>query len=169
MFISIANSTDSHHILKLSKPFSKVDFQIIDNKKSWQGEFKIYFTEDPEIYGFAIQQVDSFKNPTTGKINHFFINYPITKLTQADKPSTWGDINFFGVNQYAKNIKKLCSKNSSISPNNVAILCIKSITPSSIEENVPSDIIAEGLLGNLINGTGIKNQMGSNPTQSTIL
>jgi len=36
---------------------------------------------------------------------------------------------------------------------------MQSMTPASIEENVPSDIIVEGLLGNLINGTGIKNQM----------
>lgn len=159
MVISVANSTDSEHTLTLSKPFSKVNFQIMDNKQSWQGEFKIYFSEDPEIYGFSIQQVDSFKNPTTGKITHFFINYPMANLTQADKPSTWGDINFFGVNQYAKNIRKLCSKNSAISPNSVTILCMKSVAPSSIEENIPSDIIVEGLLGNLINGTGVRNQM----------
>lgn len=93
-FESIANSTNSQHTLKLTKPFSKLYFRILSNSTSWQGEFKIYFNEDPDIYGFAIQQVDSFRNAINGTINHFFINYPLAKFTQADKPSTWGDINF---------------------------------------------------------------------------
>ena len=154
--ISIANSTNSEHTLKLTNPFSKLDFRIVSNNTSWYGKFEIYFNEDPDTYGFAIQQVDSFKK--NGKINHFFINYPKANFTQADNPSTWGDINFYGISQYAKHIKKLCTKNSAISPNNVVILCLRSMTPASIEENVPSDIIVEGLLGNLIDGKGIRYQ-----------
>lgn len=157
-FISIANSTATSNTLKLDNPFSKLDFKIQSNSKAWQGEFKIYFgISEVETYGFAIQQTDSYEK--SGKINQFFINYPLANLTQVNVPSTWGDIAFFGISQYAKNIKKFCSEKPSISPNNVAVLCIKSAQPSSMEEKSSQDIIVQGILGNLINGTGDKNQM----------
>lgn len=155
-FISIANSTTN--TLKLNNPFSRLDFKTLSNSNAWQGEFKIYFSvKDVERYGFAIQQTDSYEK--SGKINYFFINYPIANLTRADSPSTWGDITFFGISQYANNIKKFCSERPSISTNNVAILCIKSVQPSSMEEKTSDDVVVQGNLGNLINGTGVKNQI----------
>lgn len=124
------------------------------NDENWQGEFKMYFAQNPQVMGFAAQQRDS-RMTVNGTLDRFYINFP-TNTTQADEPSSWGDISFFELGRYVEYIKDFCLNSTpSISSDNVAILC-SSLNIPSVEENSEDDaVIVIGTFANLINGTGI--------------
>lgn len=162
---SIRNSTDGQHTLSLAtKPFAKVDFNTRPNISSWQGEFKIHFIGVPRLYGFAMQQkdlhIDSF-----GSLKRFFINYPINsnitgQSTQVQIPSTWGDISFVPMDDYIKNTERFCPADTPryFTVNYDKVLCTN-IHPQSIEEKPSAKLIIRGSLGDLINGSGIKDRI----------
>jgi hypothetical protein len=153
---STANATTGEQTLNLQKPFSYADFNISSSNDGWQGEFSIYFQSDPELYGFAIQQIDYHVSSNQSLKSHF-INFPANH-TQANIPFTWGDISFFGLKEYVNNIQKFCPKNPTISPSNNMVLCA-TINPASIEEKVSTKLNIIGSIADLVNGTGIKGQI----------
>jgi hypothetical protein len=153
---SISNATIGEHTLNLLEPFSQAQFNISNSKDSWQGEFSIYFRSDPELYGFAIQQID-YHISSDQTLKSHFINFPANH-TRANIPFTWGDISFFGLKEYVNNIQKFCPKNPTIAPSNNMVLCT-TINPASIEEKVPTRLNIIGSIGDLVNGTGIKDQI----------
>ena len=154
---SIDNATIGEHRLNLQKPFSQADFTISNSRdgSGWQGEFSIYFQSDPELYGFAIQQID-YHVSSDQTLSHF-INFPANH-TEANIPSTWGDISYFGLKEYVSNIQKFCPKNPAIAPSNNMVLCA-TINPTSIEEKIPTKLNIIGSIGDLVNGSGIKDQI----------
>ena len=159
---SIQNSTMNGHTIVLHNPFSRADFNIVSNPLNWTGEFKIYFKDEPRLYGFAIQQTDYY-SPI---IRHrYFINYPDCSGTNAGNPSTWGDIQVAEFNKYLKNIQTSCP--GSYSLNKSEILCINSINPNEIEENSHRNVIVDGRLADFIKNTGIHAQLSVNILNSS--
>ena len=72
-FDTINGSSENEHTILLHKPFLKADFNITSTDKQWMGEFKIYFRDEPKLYGFAIQQTDYHSQIPRDR---YFINYP---------------------------------------------------------------------------------------------
>jgi hypothetical protein len=143
----------------LESPFSNTDFSARYANGSWEGEFRIYFKESPrEDMGFSISQVDD--RTVTNRGDGYFINYPKTNSSQADIPSSWGDIKFPPIDNYNENRKLFCPNvASTISPNNVFVLCASLNTPAIEEDEDDNVVIVSGALGNLINGTGINEKL----------
>jgi hypothetical protein len=140
--------------VSLESPFAKADYSVTSNGEKWQGEFKIYFQKSPELMGFSISQVDSQLTPKN-TTDTFFINFP-KNTTQADIPSSWGDISFFELGRYVEYINDFCpNSRPAISSDNVVILCSSLNLPSVEENNEEDAFIVTGTLANLINGTGI--------------
>ena len=94
----------------------------------------------------------------------FYINYQndskaTGQLTQAQIPATWGDISFVLVYDYLKNTKRFCPEDTTryFTVNYDKVLCTN-VRPQSIEEKSPAKIVVRGSLGDLINGSGLRDQ-----------
>jgi hypothetical protein len=159
-------NSNNYSSLNLDSPFSRTDYNIISTNKSWHGEFKIYFEQSPRVMGFAIQQQDSHLR-AQNKYDNFYINFP-RNITQADIPSSWGDISFFELGRYVEYIQDFCpDTKASISLDNVAILC-STLNLQTIEENKEGDVVfVSGTFANLINGTGINEELDISLKDST--
>jgi hypothetical protein len=74
--------------LNLQPPFERIEFKTNSDANRWTGQFRIYFSTEPTIYKFVIQQ----QNDWTGKQGNVSL-YPSPDINLAD-PSTWGNILF---------------------------------------------------------------------------
>ena len=156
---SVHNATDHREVLHTNDPLSNVTFHIISNnqnKTGWQGEFKIFFKEDPREYGFAISQVDSFLDDNSF-LRYGFINYPGQNFTQTQIPSTWGNIVFQEIANYYKNIQSKCGDDFYYISQNKPLLLCGDAYPLSIEERSEQDISVSGSVYNILNGSRIQN------------
>lgn len=151
-------TTSDGNTMDLENPFSKVDFNVtsnIDKNSSWQGEFRIFLENEPRTYGFALQQIDSYFNPTIGSNDNYYTNFPFNLTSQTQIPYTWGDLRFFDIKKYNANIKKFCPNViPSFTSNNIGVLCI-TLNDYEIEENIPKKLTISGNFSDLFNGTGI--------------
>ena len=161
----VENSTmrDSKNInyssLNLDSPFFKIDYSVKSANDGWNGEFKIYFEENPELMGFGIQQEDILTTEQ-GDVDTVYINFPKND-TRTEVPSSWGDISFFELDKYIGNIQNFCpDARPYISSDNVAVLC-SSLNQQSIDEKDEGDVVfVTGKFANLITGTGISDDIG---------
>jgi hypothetical protein len=155
---SIYNITAPHHTIPTIKPLSNVTFYTIPNRMNntiWQGEFKINFSDDPKVYGFAINSKDVFTN-NTNNLNYAFINYPGQNYTQIQNPSSWGDIIFPNIS-YLHNIHNFCGNNDfNISQTNEPIVLCGKANPLLIDDKSKNDIVVSGYLGNILNNSHIE-------------
>lgn len=101
---------------------------------------------------------------SSGLLKRFFINYPVDsnatgQLTQAQIPSTWGDISFVPVEDYLRNTEKFCPEDTrrTYSVNYDKVLCA-SVRPPSVEEKSSAKVTVRGSLGDLITGNGLLNE-----------
>ena len=150
---------DPYSSIELDSPFSRANYSIKSGDSNWQGEFKIFFRQTPDIMGFAIAQRDSYKLKN-GTVAKGFINYPSVTSSQAYIPSTWADITFYDAIS-EENANSICQKTDrSINSDKTAILCLSLNRPSVDENDDKDSVIVNGTLANLLNGKGINDTVG---------
>jgi PKD repeat protein len=80
--------------INLNEPLLKIICKILSTSNGWQGIFKIYFTVEPQTYGFSIKQNDGRTNQSD-LTSIIYPNPSFSERTWQDyNPSTWGDIAF---------------------------------------------------------------------------